>query len=104
MSRGSTRRRFLQSALTGGAALSGSSLPFLGNLPLLSADSTRLPDGVVALRPEIEPLVRFLEVTPREDLLEKVAQRLGAGLSYRELLAALFLAGVRNVQPLLPTG
>jgi hypothetical protein len=99
MSRGSTRRRFLQSALTGGAALSGSSLPFLGNLPLLSADSTRLPDGVVALRPEIEPLVRFLEVTPREDLLEKVAQRLGAGLSYRELLAALFLAGVRNVQP-----
>ena len=76
MSRPSTRRRFHQSALSGGAALSASSSPFLGSLPPLRADATRLPDGVVALRPEMEPLVRFLEATPREELLEKVARRL----------------------------
>lgn len=99
MSRPNTRRRFLHSTLTGSAVLGASTLPFLERLPLLGAEATRLPEGVVALRPEIEPLVRLLEETPREDLIERVAARLRAGLSYRELLAALFLAGVRNVQP-----
>src|SRR5262249_39320556 len=32
-------------------------------------------------------------------LLEEVAARIKRGLSYRELLAALLLAGVRNIQP-----
>ena len=40
-----------------------------------------------------------LEETPRERLLEEVAARIKRGLSYRELLAALLLAGVRNIQP-----
>ena len=35
----------------------------------------------------------------RAALLEEVAARIKRGLSYRELLAALLLAGVRNVQP-----
>src|SRR5262249_20792871 len=39
------------------------------------------------------------EDTPREKLLEEVAARIRAGLSYRDTLAALLLAGVRNVQP-----
>jgi hypothetical protein len=47
----------------------------------------------------VEPTVRLLEETPREKLLEEVAARVKAGLSYRELLAGLLLAGVRNVQP-----
>ena len=51
------------------------------------------------MRPEIEPLVQLLEQTPRDELLEIIAKRIGAGLSYQDLLAALLLAGVRNVQP-----
>src|SRR3989449_5478353 len=47
----------------------------------------------------MEPLVRFLEDTPRERLLEEVAARIKRGLSYRDLLAVLLLAGVRNIQP-----
>src|SRR5258707_10953938 len=54
---------------------------------------------MVNFHPDIEPLVRFLEETPREKLLEEVAGRIHRGLSYRELLAALLLAGVRNIQP-----
>src|SRR5207253_5056043 len=42
---------------------------------------------------------RLLEETPRDRLLEEVAARIKSGLSYRELLAGLLLAGVRNVQP-----
>src|SRR6185436_19679176 len=53
----------------------------------------------VRLHPDIEPLVRLLEDTSRERVLEEVATRLKRGLSYRELLAALLLAGVRNIQP-----
>jgi len=41
------------------------------------------------------PLVRLLEDTPRARVLEEVGARLRRGLSYRELLAALLLAGVR---------
>jgi len=43
--------------------------------------------------------VRLIEDTPREKLLEEVAARIKKGLSYREVLAGLLLAGVRNVQP-----
>jgi hypothetical protein len=53
----------------------------------------------VRLQPEIEPLVRLIEKTPRNKLLEEVADRIHKGLSYRELLAALLLAGVKNVEP-----
>ena len=42
---------------------------------------------------------RLLEETPRETLLEEVAPRIKKGLRYREVLAGLLLAGVRNVQP-----
>jgi hypothetical protein len=47
----------------------------------------------------MEPLVRFLEDTPRERLLEETGARIRRGLSYQDLLAALLLAGVRNIQP-----
>ncbi len=70
----------------------------LGSLRPLSADELRV-DGIARFSDEIEPLVRFLENTPRDVIIEQVASRVQSGLSYRELLAALFLAGIRNVQP-----
>ena len=97
----STRRDFLRtSALAGGAALALDGLGFLGRLPRVSADEAELDPKLVRLDSGIEPTVRLLEETPRERLLEEVAARVKKqGLSYRELLAALLLAGVRNVQP-----
>jgi hypothetical protein len=85
-----SRRQFLTSALATGALLSH---------PFAMAQRRQPPTQTVPLPPEIEPLVRVLEDTPRERLLEEVGQRVRQGLDYRTLLAALLLAGVRNIQP-----
>jgi hypothetical protein len=58
-----------------------------------------LPASQVQFQPEIEPLVRLLEDAPRERVLEVFADRVRGGTSYRQVLAALLLAGVRNIQP-----
>jgi len=94
-----TRRRFLQTAAAGGALAGFGDLGFLGRLRPVSADETALDPNIVQMQPDIEPLVRLLEETPRERLLEGVAGKIKAGTTYREVLAALLLAGVRNVQP-----
>ena len=89
-----TRRNFL-TATAGSLGLSG----LLGDLGPLSADEVVVDQGIARFSTEIEPLVQFLENTSRDTIIEQTAQRVRAGLSYRELLAALLLAGVRNVQP-----
>ena len=99
MSLRADRRQFLKTAAVGVPLLGLGDLGFLSRLRPVSADEARLDPKVVRLQPEIEPLVRLLEETPRERLLEEVAARMRQGLSYREVLAALLLAGVRNVQP-----
>jgi len=49
---------------------------------------------------EIEPWVRLMEETPRDEVVQALVKPVAAGrLSYRQFLAALFLAGVRNIQP-----
>jgi hypothetical protein len=93
------RRRFLRASATGGALLGLGDLGFLSRLRPVSADEATLDPKVVRLQPEIEPLVRLVEETPRERLLEEVAARVRKGAAYRDVLAALLLAGVRNVQP-----
>jgi hypothetical protein len=93
------RRRFLRASATGGALLGLGDLGFLSQLRPVSADEATLDPKVVRLQPEIEPLVRLLEDTPRNKLLEEVAGRIKKGTPYRDVLAALLLAGVRNVQP-----
>lgn len=98
------RRAFLKRSALGG--LAASSAPWLlsqagvGRLGRVSAAEATLPPGSVAFDASIEPLVRFLEDTPRSQVIEEVASRIAANtLSYRELLTALLLAGVRNIQP-----
>ncbi|MCA9116263.1 MAG: hypothetical protein KDA79_14355, partial [Planctomycetaceae bacterium] len=99
MSTPSNRRTFLQSSIAGSTLLGLGDLSFLSRLPAVSAAEARLDPKIVQFQPEIEPLVRLLEDTPREQLLEAVAAKIMNGTSYREVLAALLLAGVRNVQP-----
>jgi hypothetical protein len=84
------RRTFLAASAVGAG-----SLAFLDRLPAVAAADAK----VVGLSPDVEPVVRLLEDTPREKLLEEVAARVKRGLPYRDVLAALLLAGVRNVQP-----
>ena len=89
-----TRRQFLGRTIGSSMALG-----FLSQLRPVSAQEAALPPSLVKLDDDIEPTVRLLEQTPRDHVLEEVAGRIRDGLSYREVLAALLLAGVRNVQP-----
>jgi hypothetical protein len=93
-----SRRDFLGNVIGGGFAL-GCGLEFLSRLPSVSAEEAKLVPSLVKLDAGIEPTVRLLEETPRERLLEEVAGRIKNGLGYREVLTALMLAGVKNVQP-----
>jgi len=93
------RRQFLKASAATAACLGLGDLDFILRLPRVSAAEAAVPPSVVRFGPEIEPLVRLLEDTPRERLLEKVAARIRRGLTYREVLTALLLAGVRNIQP-----
>ena len=99
MAERTTRRRFLQSAAVGGTALGLGSLAFLKELPPVSGQEARLSPALVTLDAGIESLVRLIEDTPQSDLLEQVARRIRQGTSYQQVVAALFLAAVRNVQP-----
>jgi hypothetical protein len=94
-----SRRDVLKTGATTGAILGLGDLAFLSRLSLVSAAEATLDPKIVQLDPEIRPLVQLIEQTPRERLLEEVADRIHKGLSYRELLAALMLAGVKNVEP-----
>lgn len=93
------RRAFLRSTGLGMAA-GATSFGFLEQLRPVSAADAALDVKDVRFGDDIEPTVQLIENTPRESLIEEVATRIKQGkLSYRELLAALLLAGVRNVQP-----
>lgn len=93
------RRSFLKAAAGTGAAVGLGQLGFLSHLPPVSAAEAELDAAFVKFRPEIEPLVRLLEDSPRDRLLEEVGARVKNGTTYREVLTALLLAGVRNIQP-----
>ncbi|MCW1916026.1 hypothetical protein OJ996_20730 [Luteolibacter sp. GHJ8] len=98
MSNEYTRRGFLATA-TQGALLGTGALEFLSRLPAISAAEAGVDASIVRFLPEIEPLVRLLEDTPRERVIEEVGQRIKTGTTHREILAATFLAGIRNIQP-----
>lgn len=94
-----SRRAFLTTGAAAGALAGIGDLGLLSRLNPVSAAEARLDPNVVQLNPDIAPIVRMLEETPRDQLLEETAARIRRGLSYRELLAALLLAGVKNVEP-----
>ncbi len=94
------RRQFLRSATALGL---GAGLIGPGTLGALGAarradDLTVGPDAV-RFRPEIEPVVRWIEEVPREQALERAIAELKGGLPYRDLMAGVFLAAIRNIKP-----
>jgi hypothetical protein len=93
------RREFVARSAAVGLAAGLGDLAFLGRLPPVNAADTKLSPAVVQLSPDTEPLVRLIEETPRDKLLEAVGQQVRGGLSYDRLLGALMLAGVRGIKP-----
>jgi hypothetical protein len=91
------RRDFLRT-IGAGLAACGSWRAIEAALPAAAEDAAVSP-AMVSLRPELEPIVRWIESTPRAKILEKAAEELRKGLSYRQLLAGTFLAGIRNIRP-----
>ncbi len=94
-----TRRRFLHNlAASGAAATLPNCLP--RQLQPVAWADTQLRGEHVRFAPDIEPTVRLLEDTPRDRVLEEFGSRIKRGeLSYAQVVTALMLAGVRNVQP-----
>lgn len=91
------RRRFLRT--TAGAVATLGPLSFLRSLPQISAQDVQVDSKIVSLSSDLEPLVQLLETTPKAKIVETFAARIRGGTTYKEVLAALLLAGVRNVQP-----
>lgn len=94
-----SRRDFVAQSAKLGAVAAVGDFAFLQNLPPVSAQQAQAARAVVGLEADIEPLVRFVEDTPRDRLLEGVGERIRGGTTYQELLAALLLAGVRGIKP-----
>lgn len=69
---------------------------------LVPRSQAEVTSDIARFTPEVEPLVALMERTPREKCAEMMAEQLNRGVSYRQLMAALFLAGVRNVNPRPP--
>ena len=67
-------------------------------VPARAADAQVTPD-MVRFSPEMEPVVRWIEDTPRDRVFQVAVEQLKSGLSYRQLLGGLFLAGIRNIKP-----
>lgn len=89
------RRQFVRNSI----AVTASGATGLSWLPKIRADELDVAPDHVRFNSDIEPLVQLLENTPRNKTIDRVLDEIRTGRSYQELLAALFLAGIRNVQP-----
>src|SRR5262249_12350108 len=91
-----SRRRFVAAGAAGLASLGDFS--FLHSLPHAEAADSKEKRGV-AVADDVEPLVRLIEDTPRNKVIEKVVGKIHDGTTYNALLSAVMLAGVRGIQP-----
>src|SRR5713226_1456311 len=87
-----TRRHFFQT-VAGTASLGLVGVPSLGGL---TAFADEPPPEKVRFGPDIEPIARLIEETPREKCVEVFIKQLRDGLPYRRLLAAAFFASIRR--------
>src|SRR5262245_44239147 len=92
------RREFLQTL--GGSVVAGTSAwAALQSLVPAKASEVAISPDVVQFNAEMEPVVRWIEETPRDRVLQVASEKLKAGLPFRQLLGGLFLAGIRNIKP-----
>ncbi|HZL89322.1 MAG TPA: hypothetical protein VFB96_13170 [Pirellulaceae bacterium] len=96
MWRKTSRRIFLQSAVAAGVSLRAGPWDALLPISPASADEAAVASELVRFTPDIEPIVRLIEETPRAKCAEMMIEQLRAGLPYRCFLAALYLANIRT--------
>lgn len=92
------RREFFRD-LGGNIVSGGLAWNALQSLVPARAEDLQITPKIVRFRPEMEGIVKWIEETPREQILERAVERLKAGMSYRQFVAGLFLAGIRNIKP-----
>jgi len=71
-------------------------------LPFVPKAEAQVAPAIVRFDAEMEPLVRLIEDTARETCPAMLLEQLRTGVPYRQIMAALYLAGVRNVNPRPP--
>jgi len=92
------RRTFLQRTASAATLAGFGDLAFLSQLPRVSAAEAKLPAKMVQLHLTSNPRAPCWRNTPRARVLEEVAAKIKRGTTYREVLAALMLAGTRSIQ------
>ncbi|CAN5629690.1 hypothetical protein BH23PLA1_BH23PLA1_28440 [soil metagenome] len=93
------RRRFLQSTAALGLGAGLATWERLAAITPARAQDMAVGPDAARFRPEIEPVVRWIEETPRNRVFDRAVKEMNEGLSYRDLMAGLFLAGIRNIKP-----
>lgn len=91
-----TRRWFLRS-LAGTASLGLADVTALRGLLAFADDKPAPVPDTVRFGPDIEPIVRLIEDSPRSECVRVLIERLREGLPYRRLLAGVFFAGIRRL-------
>lgn len=88
-----TRRHFIEmsASAVGGLGNWAALLPFS---PVTAAE-TNVTADLVRFSPEIEPVVKLIEETPRAKTISAMVEQLRKGLPYRHFLAGLYMAAVR---------
>ena len=94
-----SRRSLFESMASAGAMRSLGVLTASVTVPRSQAQVT---PGIATFSPEIEPIVALIEGVSKDKAAEVVVAQLRAGVSYKELMAALFLAAIRNINPRPP--
>src|SRR5262245_60226672 len=89
-----TRRRFLQTS-AGAASACLTDAPSLRGLAAFGAEP---PPEKVRFGPDLEPVVRLIEETPREQCVRVFVAELRRGLPYRRFLAASLFASIRRAR------
>src|SRR4249920_3902402 len=90
-----TRRRFL-TTMAGTASLGLADVTTLGGLRAFADERSPVPD-TVRFGPDLEPIVRLIEDTPRSECVRVLIEQLQKGLPYRRLLAGVFFSGIRRL-------
>jgi hypothetical protein len=90
-----TRRSFLRTVGTGSAALGLGEWAALAPLSRATAEEATVTPDLVRFSTDIEPIVRLIEETPREQCVAEMLEQIRRGLPYRNFLAALYLAAIR---------
>jgi hypothetical protein len=91
-----TRRWFLQT-LAGTASVGLADVTALRGLRALAEEKPAPIADSVRFGPDLEPIIRLIEDTPRSECVRVLIDQLQKGLPYHRLLASVFFAGIRRL-------